>query len=45
MLCSIIGDYNGGASRTNIYPDGRIVPQNNLATGVWFTLSTAYIIE
>ena len=45
ILCSIIGDYNGGASRTNIYPDGRIVPQNNLATGTWYTLSTAYIIE
>ena len=45
LVCSIIADYNGGAARTYIYPDGRIVPQNNLAAGIWFTLSTAYIIE
>ena len=44
LVCSIIADGGGGA-RTYIYPDGRIVPQNNLATGIWFTLSTAYIIE
>ena len=44
ILCSIIADGGGGA-RTYIYPDGRIVPQNNLATGTWYTLSTAYIIE
>ena len=44
LVCSIIADGGGGA-RTYIYPDGRIVPQNNLATGIWFTLSTTYIIE
>ena len=44
LVCSIIADGGGGA-RTYIYPDGRIVPQNNLAAGIWFTLSTAYIIE
>ena len=43
IVCSIIKD-GGVGCRAHIESDGTINPQNQLETGVWYTLSTAYVI-